>query len=309
MKNEEYIDNDLDLTAEETESEKENEVSIQDEPIEENDDVIEAPLSLLAEDETSEESVDAVDEKSDTLDDGLNVSESSDEEDEYITDEESVEDENESDEEALEEKNSTDDSDKPRRIDSLFDFIEMFVFTLAAAFIIMSFFFRYSTVNGDSMLNTLEDQDRLLLRSFLYTPKQDDIIVVEDRSSALKEPIVKRVIATEGQRIKITHDGVYVDGELKDEDYVNPCNNCNRTSTSDKYEYSVTPSPMLHAYLTEYVPGSHYEILVPEGQIFVMGDHRDNSTDSRKIGLLHEDAIIGKVVFRFFPFDKFGKIE
>ena len=99
----------------------------------------------------------------------------------------------------LADENTKVQSDKPaakeRRVDSLFDFIEIFVFTLAAVFIITSFFFRYSVVNGGSMKNTLMHDERLLLTNFLYTPDRGDIVVVQDKSTALKDPIVKRVIA------------------------------------------------------------------------------------------------------------------
>lgn len=196
---------------------------------------------------------------------------------------------------------------KERKVDSLFDFIEIFVFTLAAVFIITSFFFRYSLVKGDSMQNTLQDQERLLLTNFLYNPKPGDIVVIQDKSTVLrdKDPIVKRVIAVGGQKVKFTKNAVYVDGEQLVEDYV---------YTGDhggKYEYSIYPSEALLESVTDYKIelGVSYEITVPENEIFVMGDHRNDSTDSRSIGTLHEDAIIGKVVLRFYPFENFGKVE
>ena len=58
-----------------------------------------------------------------------------------------------------------------------------------------------------------------------------------------------------------------------------------------------------------YNEGTSYTVTVPEGMVFVMGDHRNNSKDSREIGMIHEDAIIGKAIYRFYPFDSFGKID
>lgn len=198
---------------------------------------------------------------------------------------------------------------KPRRVDSIFDFIEICIFTLAGVFILMSFFFRYSIVDGGSMKNTLQHGERLILSSFLYTPECGDIVVVQDKSSSLKDPIVKRIIAVEGQTVKFTRTEVYVDGVKLDEPYVYTGDYVNNFGASDEYRYSVYPSDELLPYVVDSVDGVYYEVLVPDGEIFVMGDHRNNSKDSREIGMLHEDAIIGKAVFRFYPFSKFGKIE
>lgn len=199
--------------------------------------------------------------------------------------------------------------EKPRRVDSLFDFIELFVFTLAAVFVITSFFFRYSIVDGGSMENTLHDDEKLILRSIFYTPECGDVVVVQDKSTSLKDPIVKRVIAVGGQTVKFTRDAVYVDGIKLDEPYVYTADYKNPFGGEDIYRYSVYPSDPLLPLVTDREDGVFYEITVPNGEIFVMGDHRNNSKDSRDIGTLHEDAIIGKVVLRFLPFSEFGKIE
>ena len=199
--------------------------------------------------------------------------------------------------------------EKQRRVDMLYDFIEIFAFTLIGVFILVSFFFRYSVVDGGSMMNTLMDEEILILRSFLYEPEAGDIVVVQDRSTDLKDPIVKRIIATEGQRVKFTRDAVYVDGVKLDEPYVYTLDYDNPFGDDDVYRYSVYPSDALLSIVTDREDGVFYEITVPENQIFVMGDHRNNSKDSRDVGTLHEDAIIGKVVLRLFPFDKYGKIE
>lgn len=191
---------------------------------------------------------------------------------------------------------------KPRRIDSIFDFIELFVFTLAAVFIITSFFFRYSVVDGDSMQNTLQDEQRLLLSNFFYDPKPGDVVVIDDRS--LKAPIVKRVIAVEGQTVTFKSNGVWVDGQLLDEDYV--------FIDEIGYEYSVIPHRELldNAEKLDLEVGSgYYTLTVPDNEIFVMGDHRNVSLDSRMTGTYHEDSVLGKVVLIFYPFDEFGKIE
>lgn len=200
---------------------------------------------------------------------------------------------------------------KTRTIDSVFDFIELFVFTLAAVLIITSFFFRHSIVDGPSMMGTLQDGETLIISDFLYTPKVGDIIVCEDYTTTLKKPIVKRVIATEGQTIRITRDAVYIDcdpfdpgSDPLDEPYV--------YISDSRYSYfnpigGTAPMPAMTRVDTE--DGTYYELTVPEGEIFVMGDHRNNSTDSRTIGTVSVDSVLGRVIVRVYPFSAFGKVE
>ena len=183
--------------------------------------------------------------------------------------------------------------EKMRKVDSLFDFIEIFVFTLAAVFIITSFFIRYSIVDGPSMQNSLQHGDKLLLTNFMYEPEYKDIVVVH--SDVLDKVIVKRVIATEGQTVKITSTDVYVDGVKLDEPYV----------YTDDYK-NILGGYSEYKYLPK---GEVFEMTVPEGEIFVMGDHRNKSEDSRSIGTISEEAIIGKVILRFAPFDTFGRVD
>ncbi len=194
-------------------------------------------------------------------------------------------------------------TEKPKRIHAIFEFVELFVFTLAAVFIITSFFFKYSIVDGGSMNNTLYDEDKLILYCFMYEPECGDVIVLEDLSIPVKElqkPLVKRVIAVGGQTVRIAKDGVYVDGVKLDEPYVYT----NETS----YSYTVDKdnlSKLLLPEITDIQSGEYYELVVPEGEIFFMGDHRNDSSDSRVIGTVSEDSVLGKVIYRFAPnFDK-----
>ena len=192
--------------------------------------------------------------------------------------------------------------DGPRRIDAIFDFIELFVFTLAAVLFISAFFLRHSVVDGDSMLGTLHDGENLLISDFLYEPERGDIIVVDDHSTLLKKPIIKRVIALGGDTVRITRTGVYVNGELLEEEYV--------FTDSAGYLYDIYPSAALMTNDTLVVKaGEYYELTVPEGELFIMGDHRNKSTDSREIGTVDEDAVLGRVILRFYPMNKFGTVE
>ena len=171
--------------------------------------------------------------------------------------------------------------EKPRKIDSVFDFVELFVFTLLAVMVLTSFFFRNSIVDGDSMNGTLRDGEHLIITDVFYTPERGDIIVFEDFTIDTTEPLVKRVIAVEGDMIRVTGGNVYVNEELITEPYV--------SSLETRKDVPL--------------------MTVPEGEVFVMGDNRGDSHDSRDFGTVSVDSILGKVILRFYPFDKFGKVE
>ena len=175
--------------------------------------------------------------------------------------------------------------DNPRFIDSVFDFVELFIFSLAAVLILTTFVFRHSIVEGSSMEQTLFENEHIIISDLFYTPKRGDIIVCEDYTTILRKPIVKRVIAVEGDRVEVSEDGIVkVNGVLLEEDYV-----------------YVDPGTV---YFKDAV-----DLIVPEDEVFVMGDHRNMSTDSRDIGPIRVDSILGKVLVRFYPFEKFGPVE
>ncbi len=178
---------------------------------------------------------------------------------------------------------------RPRIIDWIFEIVEMLVFTFVAVIILTTFVFKHSVVEGDSMLNTLENGDHLIISDLFYTPERNDIIVFEDYSTSLKKAVVKRVIAIPGDTVNIVIDGrdmhVFVNGEEIEEDFAH-------------YD----------PYSTPYGSGSW---IVGENEVFVMGDNRFNSTDSRSAGVgpVNIDSILGEVLFRFYPFDKFGGVN
>ena len=152
---------------------------------------------------------------------------------------------------------------------------------LLAAFVVLSLVVRVVVVSGTSMNDTLKDGDFLLVLSnvFYTEPKQGDVIVASKDGFDNGAPIVKRVIATEGQTVDIDFKAgiVYVDGAALIEPYV-------RTATT----------------LQE---GMSFPLVVDEGCVFVLGDNRNGSKDSRYpgIGLINKHEIIGKVFFLFLP--------
>lgn len=166
------------------------------------------------------------------------------------------------------------------------EWLESIAISIFIVILVFSFVFRIVIVDGRSMVPTLEDGQRLVISHLFYTPKQGDIVVVN--SKGLNKTIIKRVIATEGQTVDIDFEKctVTVDGKTLDEPYINE-----PTARDDG--------------------GNNYPLVVPENTIFVMGDNRNESTDSRNslVGFIPIDDVLGKAVFRIYPFDRFGRVK
>ena len=135
------------------------------------------------------------------------------------------------------------------------------------------------------MQPTLQTGEKLLVSNLFYTPKKGDIVIVQSKDVNRGVAIVKRVIATGGDRVAITPSGVYVNGERLEE-----------TNGSLGYTVTSLPPPMA-------------EIQIEEGQIFILGDNRYYSYDSEDFGPVSEDAVIGKVLMRLTPLSAFGKVN
>ena len=180
-----------------------------------------------------------------------------------------------------------------------FECLELLVFSLVFVVLFLSFFFRNSPVVGDSMYPTLEEKDYLIITDLFYKPKTGDIVTLQSPDKP-EEPLVKRVIATEGQTLKINFSQweVYVDGKLIEEDYIN-MQYMEAGHAMYSYELDVYRDENGHVI---------YEAVVPEGKFFVMGDNRNISKDSRSIGFVDERSLIGKVIFRYAPLSKFGGV-
>jgi signal peptidase I len=173
--------------------------------------------------------------------------------------------------------------------------VELVVIVFVIIVLLFSFAARVCQVSGDSMRDTLYNGENVVVSDVFYTPQRGDIIVFHqtgESANDYNEPIVKRVIGVAGDTVKVEHlrDGMRVtvtdsDGNstVLDEDYI-------------RYEYPTYSDSITY---------------VEEGTVFVMGDNRSDSSDSRsmRIGLVDTRRILGKVVVRVTPFSRFGKVN
>ena len=190
-------------------------------------------------------------------------------------------------------ENHTADVKKRTAIQSVFEWIETFCLALMGVVILFTFFCRFVTVQGPSMMNTLQDGDRLIISNLLYSPKAGDIVVIQDsKEKDFRGPIIKRVIATEGETVRISYSSQSMTVTVTDKD------GNTETLVEDYILYTVP----------RYLPDTY---TVPEGKIFVLGDNRSMSKDSRDpdIGFVDEREILGKVLFRISPLSKIGTVK
>lgn len=219
---------------------------------------------------------------------------------------------------------------------AFFDILESFVYAIVAVVFVFTFFAKLTIVEGSSMEGTLQENDYLIVADpmFAYQPSQGDIVVIQGNfyGELYDHPIVKRVIATGGQTVKIDfiNETVYVDGKVFDD----PETVC-WIGSALSYDYHGKPKldsdgnivleevqkfvdnqivkykvPVIEeSYFTQTSEGSGiFEATIPEGHIFVLGDNRYNSADSRcvEIGFIPEKYVLGKAIFRILPFKSIG---
>lgn len=162
------------------------------------------------------------------------------------------------------------------------------VFAVVLISILFTFFFRIITVDGKSMEPTYYDGNRVLVTKLAGKAEAGDVVIVVH---ALQEPIIKRVIATEGQTVDfdpVLHEVTVDSVPIKGEEY--------------GIENSITVVPDYPGQVMEFPQ------TVPRGSVFLLGDNRDNSKDSRflEVGMVDQRNILGKVVFNVYPFSIFG---
>lgn len=179
----------------------------------------------------------------------------------------------------------------------IIEWLEVLSIAIVVVVFVFSFIFRAATIDGSSMMNTLHHQDKVIITNFNYTPKRGDIVVVSrniensiSSQDTSEEPIIKRVIATGGETVDIDFETgtVYIDGVALKEDYLG--------------------SPTYQKYDVEF------PLYIPKGCVFLLGDNRADSLDSRSSrigngGIVDSRYILGRAVFRFFPFSSMGALN
>lgn len=159
---------------------------------------------------------------------------------------------------------------------NIFDVFETIIAALVVATILFTFFFRVFDVNGPSMKPTLQHNDKLIVSTVGYKVQRGDVVVISETGD-LDEPIVKRIIAVGGDTVDINFTTGVVTVNGTEEDYTDEL-------TTQQFDIA-------------------FPITVPEGAVFVLGDNRANSLDSRstRVGCVDERYIVGKVLLRVFP--------
>ena len=199
------------------------------------------------------------------------------------------------------------DTRYPLVLRTALEYLETFCYALGVLIVLFLFVFRYVSVEGDSMIPTLHGgrttpkndghADRLIITNLFYTPETGDIVVLNVENHS--KPLIKRVIAAGGQDVKINFNTweVWVDGVKLKEDYINYIADSEMRQGSMGEMYGIDENGIC-------------TFTVAEGKIFVMGDNRNDSRDSRfeGIGEVDTQAIMGRVVLRLFPIPEFGKV-
>lgn len=169
----------------------------------------------------------------------------------------------------------------------IFSWVRMIVGVVVVVTLIQRFVFMSAEVHGRSMEPTLEDGERVILWSLLYSPNHADIIIMEHTTG---ENYVKRVIGTPGDAVAFQNGNLYLNGEVVDEPHILDALATGNFTLEDICQFSDCHE----------IPNRYY---------LVLGDNRGNSEDSRSFGLVHQSQIQGRVIWRFWPFDRFGAVE
>ncbi|MGJ9381390.1 signal peptidase I [Salipaludibacillus sp. CF4.18] len=174
------------------------------------------------------------------------------------------------------------------------EWIKAVAVALTLAIVIRYFFFAPIVVDGESMMPTLENNDRMIVNKIGYNisePDRFDIVVFH---APQNKDYIKRVIGLPGDTIEYENDVLYINGEEVEEPYL------------DVYKEVAPSKPLTGDFQLEEVTG---EETIPEGHIFVLGDNRQHSKDSRHIGVVNSEDVVGKANFVFWPFQEVRMVD
>ena len=174
--------------------------------------------------------------------------------------------------------------EQPKWVGSLYEMAEVLSSAVLCIAVLFTFVLRFAGVIGSSMTPTLKNGEWLAVTAILQQPAPGDIVIISPRTNAFHEPLVKRVVAVAGDELDLADGHVLVNGQPADETYL--------------------PEGVITNPAPESQSGLTYPVRVPEGRVFVMGDNRGGSTDSRysAVGFIRVDDLLGRVSFRVNPF-------
>jgi signal peptidase I len=180
---------------------------------------------------------------------------------------------------------------RKRKKSEWYEWIKALLIAFALVFIIRTFFFAPIVVDGPSMMPTLHDGDQMIVNKINYRfnePNRFDVVVFH---ASEKKDFIKRVIGLPGEHVAVKDDVLYVDGKEVDEPFL----------ASQKNE-NASISALTNDFTLENLPGGHETI--PDGYVLVLGDNRGNSTDSRLLGVIPIDSIVGKTSLIYWPMNR-----
>lgn len=174
-----------------------------------------------------------------------------------------------------------------------FDWVKALLIAFILAFIIRTFIFSPIVVDGPSMLPTLHDRDKMIVNKLVYRinePKRFDVVIFH---ATVQKDFIKRIIGLPGEHVMMEDGILYVNGQEVEESFTKEIEDSHLFQTDN--------------FRLEDIPGGHD--IIPEGYVFVLGDNRSNSTDSRRIGLISMDEIVGKASLIFWPYNRIQMIK
>ncbi|SFD81110.1 signal peptidase I [Lentibacillus persicus] len=172
-----------------------------------------------------------------------------------------------------------------------FDWIKALLIAFGLFFIIRTFFFAPIVVDGPSMMPTLHSGDQMIVNKFIYQVQEPDRFDIVVFHASDRKDFIKRIIGLPGEHVAVEKDELYIDGEKIDEPYLR-----------DRKDKMPSYQTLTGGFQLENLPGEHETI--PENHVLVLGDNRNNSTDSRILGVVSMDQIVGKTSLIYWPLDR-----
>ncbi|SES74625.1 signal peptidase I [Oceanobacillus limi] len=182
-----------------------------------------------------------------------------------------------------------------KRKSEWFDWVKALLIAFALAFIVRTFLFTPIIVDGPSMLPTLHDRDQMIVNKFKYRINEAERFDIVVFHASDKKDFIKRVIGLPGEHVAYQDNVLYIDGEPVEEPFY------------EDIQDDVLPNPgPTNDFTLEELPGEHR--VIPDDHVLVLGDNRNNSTDSRRLGVISMDQIVGTTSLIYWPFDRMQTI-